>query len=112
MKCIRCGKTDVLNRAVVDQLTRHEHGLFCTDCEADVFGELLENPVWHQDHGCAFCDSNGRFALPSLECVIERDDGTPQLLEYGDLEEAVRLCEAHLEELADAEETIRRTIEA
>lgn len=112
MECISCGRADVLNRVVVNQLTRHEHGLFCADCEAEQFGELLSKPAWHRDNGCAFCDGDGRFALPSLECLIERDDGSPRLVEHDPLEESVRLCETHVEELLPPESTIARTIEA
>jgi hypothetical protein len=112
MECISCGRTDVLNRVVVNQLTRGEHGLLCADCEAEQFGAMLSEPAWHQDHGCAFCDGDGRFALPELDCLIERDDGSPRLLEHAPLEGAVPLCEAHVEELLPPESTITRRIEA
>jgi hypothetical protein len=112
MDCISCNESEVLNRAVVNQLTRHAHGLFCEACETERFGELLERSAWHQDNGCAFCDRNGRFALPRLDCVIEHGDDTPPYLEYESLEQSVRLCEAHVEELVHPEKTIKRTIEA
>jgi hypothetical protein len=112
MECISCNDSDVLNRVVVNQLSRAEHGAFCAACEERRFGELLATRSWHQDHGCAFCDRDGRFALPKLDCVIERDDGTVQSAEYGSLQEAVRLCEEHLEELLHPETSITRTIEA
>lgn len=112
MECISCGRSDVLNRIVVNQLTRHEHGLFCTDCERAQFGELLSNTTWHQEHGCAFCDRDGRFALPELDCLIERDDGSARLVEHGPLDDAVRLCERHVEELLPPETSITRKIEA
>lgn len=112
MECISCNRSEVPNRVVVNQLTRHEHGLFCEACETEVFGELLTNAAWLQDNGCSFCDNNGRFALPELECLIEYSDDTPPLLEYGPLEGAVRLCEEHVEELVHPERTIKRKIEA
>ena len=112
MECISCNGSDVLNRAVVNQLTRHEHGLFCEDCEREHFGGLLDDAAWHQENGCAFCDGDGRFVLPELDCVIEYDDGTPSLLEYDSLRDAVRLCEDHVEELVHSEKTITRKIEA
>lgn len=112
MECISCNESDVLNRVVVNQLTRHEHGLFCADCEAERFGSLLSDSAWHQEHGCAFCDSDGRFALPELDCVIEGDDGSTRLVEHGPLRDAVRLCERHVEELLPADQSITRTIEA
>lgn len=112
MDCISCGNSDVLNRVVVNQLTRHEHGLFCADCEGTQFGTLLSNAAWHQEHGCAFCERDGRFALPEIDCLIERDDGTPRHVEHGPLQDAVRLCERHVEELLDAEHSITRKIEA
>ena len=112
MECISCSRSEVMNRAVVNQLTRHEHGLFCDACETERFGELLEDPVWHQDNGCAFCDSDGRFALPKVDCIIEYTDETPPSLEYESLDTSVRLCETHVEELVHPEKTIKRKIEA
>lgn len=112
MECISCNESDVLNRVVVNQLTSAEHGAFCAGCEERTFGELLTNRNWHQEHGCAFCDRDGRFALPELDCVVERDDGTVRSVEYGPIREAVRLCERHLEELLHPEAATIRTIEA
>lgn len=112
MKCAKCDKSNVLNRVIVNQLTGHEHGLFCEACEADVFGELLENPAWHQKHGCAFCDNDGRFALPRLDCLIEHGDGSPRHTEHEPIENAVRLCEHHVDELLPPDKTIKRKIEA
>lgn len=113
MECIRCGTYGELNRVVVNQLTGRERGLLCEDCEAETFGRLLENPAWHQEHGCAFCDGDGRFVLPELDCLIEYDDAdAPPLVEYGDAAEAVRFCEAHLEELLPDEQSLTARVEA
>lgn len=110
MECISCRRADVFNRVVVNRLSDRELGLFCGDCEAETFGRLLEDPAWHQEDGCAFCDGEGRFVLPALECLVERDDDT-SLLEYSAPEATVALCGSHLEELVHPETTIRSPVE-
>lgn len=110
MECITCRRTDVFNRVVVNQLSKRELGLFCEDCEFETFGGLLERPAWHQSHGCAFCDGDGRFALPALECLVQREEGTPQL-EYSTLKDTVKLCRDHVEELAHPESAIGAPLE-
>lgn len=102
MECIRCGDGDAFNRVVVNQVSKHELGLFCGPCEDHLFGRLLSEPAWHQEHGCAFCDRDGPYALPPLECLVE-DDGSPRLLEYGSLNGAVHICERHLDVVATTE---------
>lgn len=111
MECITCRRADVFNRVVVNQLSDRELGLFCEDCESETFGGLLTHPEWHQPHGCAFCDGAGRFALPILECLVQRDDDAPQL-EYSTLEGAVTLCRHHVEQLLHPETEIRSPIRA
>lgn len=111
MECITCRRDDVFNRVVVNELSDRELGLFCADCESTTFGGLLDHPEWHQAHGCAFCDGAGRFALPTLECIVKPDGAEPQL-EYATDEETVALCRDHIEELLHPETTIRSPLEA
>lgn len=111
MECITCRRDDVFNRVVVNQLADRELGLFCADCESTTFGGLLDRPEWHQAHGCAFCDGAGRYALPTLECLVQSDGASPQL-EYAAGEETVALCRDHLEELLHPETRIGSPVEA
>lgn len=110
MECITCRRDDVFNRVVVNRLSGGEIGLFCEACEAETFGGLLERPAWHQANGCAFCDGDGRFALPALECLVRHDDGSSQL-EYPPLEGSVKLCGEHVEELVHPETPVRSPLE-
>jgi len=110
MQCVSCHEEEVLNRIVVNHRSRQKHGLFCQDCESNLFGKLLDNPTWHQQHGCAFCDGDGRFALPAVDCIIEDNSGAIQQIEYEDLNRAVCLCFQHVEELLHEETTIRQRV--
>lgn len=99
MECISCEQADVFNRVVRNQVRGENLGLFCEDCEAEAFGELLETESWHQDNGCAFCDGAGKYQLPKLECLIESETGEPRIIEFSTFEYTASLCKAHLQEL-------------
>lgn len=99
MECISCEQADVFNRVVRNQVRGENLGLFCEDCEAEAFGNLLENDSWHQDNGCAFCDGPGKYQLPKLECLIESESGTSDVIEFTTFEYTVCLCKTHLQEL-------------
>jgi hypothetical protein len=99
MECISCEQADVFNRVVRNQIRGENLGLFCEECEAEAFGNLLENATWHQDNGCAFCDGTGKYQLPKLECLIESETGEPIDLEFSTFEYTVCLCRTHLKEL-------------
>ena len=105
MECINCKNDDSFNRVVVHQVSGEKVGCYCESCESEAFGELLDDPAWHQDHGCAFCDGAGTYKLPTLECVIENDDGSIRFLEYASVGETVTICEDHLQELLPPEDT-------
>lgn len=110
MDCLGCSDGDVYNRVIVNQVTSDEIGLFCERCETEHFGDLLDKPIWHQDHGCAFCDNPGTYILPHLECLIERDDGSIEYIEYDELGDDVAICEMHLRELIPNEEVVKELI--
>lgn len=99
MECVSCEQTDVFNRVIRNQVRGDDLGLFCAECETDIFGNLLEDSTWHQENGCAFCDGDGKYQLPKLECLIETEDGEPQVLEYSTFDYTVCLCQSHLKEL-------------
>lgn len=96
MDCISCGEDGVFNRVVVNQVSNTELGLYCEACESEQFGSLLSDPMWHQSHGCAFCDEPGKYSLPNLECLIESDTGDARIIEYTIHEHTVTICEQHL----------------
>lgn len=89
----------MFNRIVINQLSGHEHGLYCEECEKEKFGTLLEDSYWHQSNGCAFCDAPGKFKLPKLDCLIENEDGSAHSHEYLSLDDSVVLCVSHTEAL-------------
>lgn len=106
MECVKCKRSGEFNRVVVNQLSKRELGLFCEDCEQETFGELLQDSNWHNDNGCAFCDGDGKFTLPTLECLIEADDGSVRHVEYETLFDPVQLCERHLGTLLPPERSV------
>lgn len=99
MDCIDCGKSNAFNRVIVNRVSQQQIGLYCENCESDNFGTILDNPTWHQDHGCAFCDNAGTYKLPKLDCLIENDDGSTRHIEYMMFDDTVAICESHLKEL-------------
>lgn len=99
MECISCEAHEVFNRVIINRLTGEEIGVYCEDCEFKDFGEMLEDPSWHQENGCAFCENSGRYKLPKLDCLIENDDGSPRLLEYMHFDYTITLCSNHTEKL-------------
>lgn len=99
MDCIGCGEGDVYNRVIVNQVSSEEVALFCEGCESKNFGDLLDNPSWHQENGCAFCDNAGTYKMPHVECLIEANDGSIEYVEYAQLSDDVAICEMHLREL-------------
>lgn len=99
MECTKCENPEAFNRVIINQLTGEELGVFCSDCESTSFGEILDNPHWHQQNGCAFCENPGKFKLPELDCLIESEDGTLSTLEYITLDETVALCTAHIRDI-------------
>lgn len=103
MECLKCGGTDGFDRVVVNQVSGRELGLVCERCEEAQFGTLLADPAFHADNGCAFCDGDGKFALPLLECLIEHPDGSARVVEYDTLFDAVQFCDRHLDRFLDLE---------
>ena len=99
MECIGCGKKGAFNRIIVNQVSGDEIALYCEDCERENFGNLLDNPSWHQEHGCAFCDNPGTYKLPEVDCLIVSEDGSIQDCEYLLFDDVVAICESHLREL-------------
>ena len=97
MECISCGSDEVFNRAIINQLSGEGIGFYCEDCESKEFGGLLDNEKWHQENGCAFCENSGKYKLPKLDCVIERDNGSIRVIEYQRYEYKITLCSDHTE---------------
>lgn len=106
MECVSCNESDVFNRVIRNQVRGEEIGLFCDDCESETFGELLDEPAWHQENGCAFCDGAGKYQLPKMECLIETDGGEPRVLEFTTFEYTVTICRSHLDELLPHDESV------
>lgn len=99
MECISCDDPGAFNRVVVNQVSGRELALFCESCEADAFGSLLDEPAFHQDRGCAFCDGSGQYVVPELDCLILDDGGDLRAVEYTVDDDTVALCADHLAEL-------------
>ena len=103
MECTKCGSQEAFNRAVINQLTGQELGFYCKGCETEQFGEILDDYTWHRNNGCAFCDNAGKYKLPKLDCIIERDNGAIDHIEYLLNEYTVSLCPKHTSQLFDEE---------
>ncbi|MFC5972662.1 hypothetical protein ACFPYI_15100 [Halomarina salina] len=96
MDCVACGLGAGFNRAVVDTVHHRELGGFCVRCEESEFGRSLARGDWSGVEGCAFCDRDGFYALPTWEPFCEERDGkTVCKVEYRVDDATVRFCDEH-----------------
>lgn len=101
MDCIACRKEAGYNRVVVDDAGDVSGG-FCKRCEESVFGTFLQGNE-HDEYGtnCSFCDRPGAVALPEWVPGYSEDGGDIIVHNFYEVTPAtVRLCRAHLKELA------------
>lgn len=97
MECEHCD-TAGFNRAIVNLGEEEGIGALCKGCETDVYGVVLNTPLWQREEGCIFCAEEGAFAFPLLECHIERDD-EEDIVEYHIDETTPILCAFHAKRL-------------
>lgn len=99
MKCLKCNKDSVLERAVVDILTGRELGGFCDPC-LDTENDLtFGDDVRDAGLGCAICSKDPHYQLPRIDCLIQYSDDRQDEVEYGISERTVQLCADHLKDL-------------
>lgn len=100
MECVHCGETG-FNRVIVDLEPGGDIGALCGNCEHDLYGEVLEQPLWQAEEDCIFCAEEGAFAFPLLECHIEREH-KEDIIEYQIDESTPILCSTHARNLHPA----------
>lgn len=101
MECVHCGG-NAFNRIVINEHSSEEEGGVCVDCEDRAFEGLIQDHGRHRSEGCALCPADADVSLPTVECLIEWDDGSVEV-EYHVDEETLHLCKRHLEEFLDVE---------
>ena len=97
MECVQCNEFG-FGRAIVRLGVEGNIGAVCDHCVHQLYGDVLQTPLWQHESGCIFCADEGEIALPLMECHIERD-GRDDFVEYHIDEATPTLCASHAKDI-------------
>lgn len=99
-ECIGCGTSAEFDRVVVRLGDRSQIGVLCLDCE-DQATELFEESEDGEEDDCHFCPRSSSYAFPRWNVIALEDDSNElRWLEYNIGESTIRLCDEHIEAIA------------